>query len=50
LRSDGIRRTHALAMLARRAGKTLSALPRRLDHAMGRCFEDGESTGEINSL
>jgi len=37
-----------LAMLARRDGETLNALLKRLDHAIARYYEDGETTDEIN--
>jgi hypothetical protein len=38
----------ALAMLARRDGETLNALLKRLDRAIARYYEDGETTDEIN--
>ena len=39
---------NALAMLARRDGETLNALLRRLDKAIGRYYDSGETTDEIN--
>ena len=39
---------NALAMLVRREGETLNALLRRLDRAIARYFDTGESTDEIN--
>jgi hypothetical protein len=40
---------NALAMLVRRDGETLNALLKRLDRAIARYYEDGETTDEINS-
>jgi hypothetical protein len=40
---------NALAMLARRDGETLNALIKRLDTAIGRYYDCGETTDEINS-
>jgi hypothetical protein len=39
---------NALAMLVRRDGETLSALLKRLDRAIARYFDTGETTDEIN--
>ena len=39
---------NALAMLVRRDGETLSALLRRLDRAIARYYDTGETTDEIN--
>jgi hypothetical protein len=39
---------NALAMLARRKGETLNALLKRLDRAIGRYYDDGETIDEIN--
>lgn len=39
---------NALAMLVRRDGETLSALLGRLDRAIARYYDTGESTDEIN--
>lgn len=39
---------NALAMLVRRDGETLNALLRRLDRAIARYYDTGESTDEIN--
>jgi len=39
----------ALAMLARRDGETLNALLKRLDRAIARYYQDGETTDEINA-
>lgn len=39
---------NALAMLVRRDGETLNALLKRLDRAIARYFDTGESTDEIN--
>ena len=39
---------NALAMLVRRDGETLNALPRRLDRAIARYYDTGETTDEIN--
>lgn len=39
---------NALAMLVRRDGETLNALLRRLDRAIARYDDTGESTDEIN--
>ena len=39
----------ALAMLVRREGETLNALLKRLDRAIARYFETGDTTDEINS-
>lgn len=41
-------RHNALAMLARRDGETLNALLRRLDKAIGRYYDNGETMDEIN--
>jgi len=38
----------ALAMLVRRDGETLNALLNRLDKAIARFYETGETTDEIN--
>ncbi len=40
---------NALAMLARRDGETLNALLKRLDRAIARYYQDGETTDEINA-
>ncbi len=40
---------NALAMLVRREGETLNALLRRLDRAIARYYDTGETTDEINS-
>lgn len=39
---------NALAMLVRRDGETLTALLKRLDRAIARYFDTGETTDEIN--
>lgn len=39
---------NTLAMLARREGETLNALLKRLDRAVGRYYDDGETIDEIN--
>lgn len=39
---------NTLAMLVRRDGETLNALLKRLDRAIGRYYDDGETTDEIN--
>ena len=39
---------NSVAMLVRREGEMLNALLRRLDKAIGRYFDDGESVVEIN--
>ncbi|MBN8492867.1 MAG: hypothetical protein J0M00_15755 [Burkholderiales bacterium] len=39
---------NALAMLVRRDGETLHALLKRLDKAVGRYYDTGEPTDEIN--
>lgn len=39
---------NAIAMLVRRDGETLNALLKRLDRAIGRYYEDGETVDEIN--
>ena len=39
---------NALAMLVRRDGETLNALLTRLDIAIARFYETGETTDEIN--
>ncbi len=39
---------NAIAMLVRRDGETVNALLKRLDRAIGRFFENGEITDEIN--
>lgn len=39
---------NALAMLVRRDGETFSALLKRLDSAIVRYFDTGETTDEIN--
>lgn len=41
--------SNALAMLVRRDGETLGALLKRLDKAIARFKETGETTDEINS-
>jgi len=41
--------SNALALLVRREGETLNALLKRLDRAIARHFETGETTDEINS-
>ena len=41
-------RQSALAMLVRRDGKTLTTLLKRLDRAIARHFQTGETTDEIN--
>lgn len=40
---------NALAMIARREGESLTALIKRLDKAIGRYYDLGETTDEINS-
>lgn len=35
-------------MLVRRDGKTLNALLKRLDKAIGRYYDTGQSTDEVN--
>jgi hypothetical protein len=40
---------NTLAMLARREGETLNALIKRLDKAIGRYHDSGQTTDEINS-
>jgi hypothetical protein len=40
--------SNALAMLVRREGETLNALLKRLDKAIARFYETGETTDEIN--
>ena len=40
---------NTLVMLARRDGETLGALLKRLDKALGRYYETGESVDEVNS-
>ena len=39
---------NALAILVRRDGETLNALLRRLDRAIARYYDTGETTDEIN--
>lgn len=39
---------NALAMLVRRDGETINALLKRLDKAIARFYETGETTDEIN--
>lgn len=39
---------NALSMLVRRDGETLNALLKRLDKAIARYFDTGETTDEIN--
>lgn len=39
---------NALAMLVRHEGETLNALLRRLDRAIARYYDTGETTDEIN--
>lgn len=39
---------NAIAMLVRRDGETLIALLKRLDRAIARFYETGETTDEIN--
>ena len=39
---------NALAMLVRRDGETLAALLKRLDRAIARYYDTGETTDEIN--
>jgi hypothetical protein len=39
---------NALAMLVRRDGETLNALLKRLDKAIARFYDSGETTDEIN--
>lgn len=39
---------NAIAMIGRREGETLGALMRRLDRAVGRYYDYGETTDEIN--
>lgn len=41
--------SNALAMLVRREGETLGALLKRLDKAVAKFNETGETTDEINS-
>jgi IS66 C-terminal element len=43
--ADGL---NALAMLVRRDGETLTALLKRLDRAIARYFDTGETTDEIH--
>ena len=40
---------NALAMLVRREGETLNALIKRLDKAIARFYESGDTIDEINS-
>lgn len=40
---------NALAMLVRRDGETLNALLKRLDRAIARYVDTGETTDEINT-
>ncbi len=40
---------NALAMIARRESESLTALIKRLDKAIGRYYDLGETTDEINS-
>lgn len=40
---------NALAMLVRRDGETLNALLKRLDRAIARYFDTGQTTDEINA-
>lgn len=40
---------NALAMIARRERESLTALIKRLDKAIGRYYDLGETTDEINS-
>ena len=39
---------NSVAMLVRREGETLNALLKRLDKAIGRCFDNDEFVDEIN--
>lgn len=39
---------NTLAMLARLEGETINALLKRLDKAIGRYYDSGETTDEIN--
>jgi hypothetical protein len=39
---------NALAMLVRRDGETLNALLKRLDKAIAKFYDSGETTDEIN--
>lgn len=39
---------NSLAMLVRRDGKSITALLKRLDRAIGRYYGTGETTDEIN--
>lgn len=39
---------NSLAMLARRDGETLTALLKRLDRAIGRYYDTGATTDQIN--
>ncbi len=40
---------NTLVMLARRDGETLGALLKRLDKALGRYYETGETIDEVNA-
>jgi hypothetical protein len=40
---------NTLAMIVRREGETLTALLKRLDRAIGRYYDSGETTDEINT-
>ncbi|SFQ33469.1 hypothetical protein SAMN03159339_6796 [Variovorax sp. 770b2] len=39
-----------MAMLVSREGETLTSLLKRLDRAIGRCYETDEPADEINPL
>ena len=41
---------NSVAMLARRKGETLNALLKRLDKAIAKFYDDGETIDEINSI
>mgnify|MGYP000921926711 CR=1 FL=1 len=40
---------NTLVMIARRDGETLAALLKRLDKALGRYYETGETIDEVNA-
>lgn len=39
---------NAVAMLVRQNGETLNALLKRLDRAIGKYYDDGETVDEVN--
>jgi hypothetical protein len=40
---------NALVMLVRRQGETIAALIKRLDRALGKYYETGETVDEVNA-